>query len=291
MRNISYSQYSMFHSCKHQWKLNYIDGLKTKDSSIELIFGTAIHETVQEWLFIHYNDEKMKANVYDMVGRFRAKLMELFRTNFVTHEDGTQHPICDRPTFEEYYLDGKAILDWIKAHKNDIFPASGMILVGTEIPLNVKVTEGVTFVGFIDMVVRNRKTKDYVLYDFKTSKKGWYFQKKDYKKTDQLLLYKKFFADMESIELNAISVEFMILKRKLGQSAFDKRVTTFEPSNALPSINKTMKRFYEFIDNFDEEGNVKNMDALAPSPSESSCRFCPFRNKKNLCLVGIDIQY
>lgn len=290
-RKISYTQYSMFQACPLQWKLSYVDELKSKDSSIELIFGTAIHNTIQNWLFVHFNESKTKANVYDMVGRFKADLMELFRTNFITDPNGDKLPVCDRDTFQEYYVDGVSILDWVKDKKNDVFPASGLQLVGTEIPLNVDLKPGLTFIGFIDLVIRNPKTKEIFIYDLKTSKRGWSFQKKDTKKTDQLLLYKKFYSDVFDVPLENINVEFLILKRKLSDNKYDKRVTSFEPPNKEVSINKMMTRFNSFIDIFDDEGNIKEGTEFNPMPSESNCRFCPFRNKKDLCPKGIDIAY
>ncbi len=48
MNKISYSQYTMWANCPQAWKLKYIDGHKFDDTSINTIFGTAIHEVVQK---------------------------------------------------------------------------------------------------------------------------------------------------------------------------------------------------------------------------------------------------
>ena len=50
MSRISYSQLSMFSECPLRWKLNYIDDLSISEPSIHLLFGTAMHEVIQEFV-------------------------------------------------------------------------------------------------------------------------------------------------------------------------------------------------------------------------------------------------
>jgi hypothetical protein len=40
----------MYANCPHKWKLTYPDGNKEFDPSLHLVFGTAMHETLQSWL-------------------------------------------------------------------------------------------------------------------------------------------------------------------------------------------------------------------------------------------------
>ena len=47
-------------------KLNYMDGFRTFDPSIHLVFGTAMHETLQEWLDVLYNKSPKKATELDL---------------------------------------------------------------------------------------------------------------------------------------------------------------------------------------------------------------------------------
>ena len=50
MARVSFSQYSMWSSCPQHYKLQYIDKLSESTSNIHLVFGTAMHETLQEYL-------------------------------------------------------------------------------------------------------------------------------------------------------------------------------------------------------------------------------------------------
>ena len=49
-KSISYSQLSMYNSCPKKWSLQYRDGHKVFTSSINTVFGTAIHETIQHYI-------------------------------------------------------------------------------------------------------------------------------------------------------------------------------------------------------------------------------------------------
>ena len=49
-KTISYSQMSMYLQCPKKWALQYRDGQKIYKPSINMTFGTAIHETLQNYL-------------------------------------------------------------------------------------------------------------------------------------------------------------------------------------------------------------------------------------------------
>ena len=65
-RRISYSQWSMYERCPLNWKLAYIDGLAPFQSSINTVFGTAFHETIQYFLTIMYTKSVKEADGIDL---------------------------------------------------------------------------------------------------------------------------------------------------------------------------------------------------------------------------------
>ena len=79
MNRISYSQLSMFSECPLRWKLNYVDDLRISESNIYLIFGTAMHEVLQTYLEILYNDSAKNADLLDLNEMLRDKLIEQFK--------------------------------------------------------------------------------------------------------------------------------------------------------------------------------------------------------------------
>ena len=65
-KHISYSQLSSFENCPKQWYLTYVKNLAPYKPSIHAVFGTAMHETIQTWLDVLYNDTIKKANEMDL---------------------------------------------------------------------------------------------------------------------------------------------------------------------------------------------------------------------------------
>ena len=49
---VSYSQYAVFSGCPQRYKLEKIDRIGGYESNIHLVFGSAIHETIQDFLEI-----------------------------------------------------------------------------------------------------------------------------------------------------------------------------------------------------------------------------------------------
>ena len=92
MNRISYSQLSMYGDCPLRWKLNYVDELRIFESNIHLIFGTAMHEVLQTYLEIMYNDSIKNANLLNLEEMLRDKLIEQFK--IAEEEDGK--PPCKK---------------------------------------------------------------------------------------------------------------------------------------------------------------------------------------------------
>jgi hypothetical protein len=286
LRKVSYSQYSMWMNCPKQWKLNYVDKLKVKEDTIHTVFGTAIHETIQTWLDKHYNGTSVQANVFDTDTFLKDALIKGFQ-NATIILDGQKKFLCDQKTLMEFYADGLAIVNYVKRHKETFFPSKGYELLGVEIPLEVRLNSYIRYEGFIDIVIRNKKTSVITIFDLKTSKSGWFHEKKDPKKINQLLLYKKFFSEVYGADIDKIEVQFIILKRKVNAlNEWNKRVSTFDPSQGNPSVKKAAASFESFLkESFDEQGQPR-VDNLNPTPSESNCKFCSFKQRKDLCPEG-----
>ena len=87
MGRISYSQLSMYNECPMRWKLNYVDGLRISESNIHLIFGTAMHEVLQTYLEVMYNDTVKRADMLNLEEMLRDKLVEQVVDQFVDRSD------------------------------------------------------------------------------------------------------------------------------------------------------------------------------------------------------------
>ena len=109
MNRISYSQLSMYNDCPLRWKLNYVDDLRISESNIHLIFGTAMHEVLQTYLEIMYNDSAKNADMLNLEKMLRDKLIEQFK---IAKEADGKEP-CTKEDLNEFFVDGCNILEFI----------------------------------------------------------------------------------------------------------------------------------------------------------------------------------
>jgi hypothetical protein len=153
--------------------------------------------------------------------------------------------------------------------------------VEVEMELDIPVKNNITFVGYIDLVLREKETGKIKILDFKTSSNGWNaYQKDDYTKTSQLILYKAFYSKRFGVPLNHIDVEFFILKRKLyAQANFPQsRIQVFSPPSSNPIVSTVIGDLVTFInESFTAEGtyieNVKNYPKN-PGKDKKNCKYC-----------------
>ena len=287
MNKISYSQYSVWANCPHSWKLKYVDGVKLDDSSINTVFGTAMHEVIQDWLQHYvYQGKDTQAKSIDLYEPLKQKFISLFQEQTTTDANGNKVFLCDKKTLTDFYNQGCQILSYMQQNRQKLFPSKDVELLGIEYPIAEEIRPGVNFVGFIDILIRNTKTGKITIYDLKTSRSGWtQDQKKDPVKLNQILLYKKFISEKFNTPLEMIGTEFVILKRMISESSPYPipRVSSFEPSNGKPSVNKAWGHIEAFLNEcFDNEGNYRT-DLIKANPGKDSCKYCIFNDKEVYC--------
>jgi hypothetical protein len=282
---VSYSQYSMWATCPKQWKLAYVDKLRPRESNIYGVFGTAMHETVQEWLVetvYHPLAPDSLIQSWNLNGRFRDFLKANFTKNTTVQENGYRLFPCSMTELQQFYEEGVMILNALKRDYEKYFPLAGVELLGVELPLEFDAQEHIRFIGYLDIVLRHKGTGEVFILDIKTSTKGWYYEKKDQKKLHQLLLYKQFYGDLHDVNPEDITVRFLILTRQLQQPG-QNRIESFEPSQSKGIVSKAVNGFKSFVTGtYDLEGNVV-LESLKATPSANACRFCPFKLKSDLC--------
>ena len=139
MGRISYSQISMYNDCPLRWKLNYVDELKIRESSIHLIFGSAMHEVLQTYLNIMYMDSVKNADTLDLNKMLRDKLIEQFKS--AEEQDGK--PPCTKEELMEFFDDGILIIDFFKKRRNQYFSKRDYELIGCEVPVDLELTKNI----------------------------------------------------------------------------------------------------------------------------------------------------
>ena len=286
MKNrISYSQFSLWSQCPLRWKLNYVDDMRDFSGNIHTVFGSAMHTVLQTYLTTFYSKTITEADTLDLNDMLFTEL----KNEFIKSKDSSGDVPCTKDDLQSFYMDGVSLLDWFKKNKSMYFSKRGYELLGIEMSLNYELGEGLNFIGFMDVVIKDNVRDRIKIIDLKTSTKGWNkWMKTDKVKTDQLLLYKQFLSLQLEIPADKIDIEYFILKRKLYENVDfpQRKVQLFTPANGKPSLNRVLYKLKEFVDScFDKQGNYL-LKEYNTNESKKTCRFCEF-NQTEYCDKGI----
>jgi hypothetical protein len=281
-RSVSYSQFSMWAKCPHQWYLTYVEKKQPYQASIHTVFGTAFHETLQQYITVMYEQSGAAADKMDLDAIFQERFREVYASEYKAA--GTHFTNAEE--MADFFDDGIAILKWIKARRNKIFTIRRMKLLGIELPLLLKVANNIYYKAFIDFALYDEDLNKVYIYDIKTSTRGWSdSEKRDDQKTAQVLLYKEYFSRQFGWDVEQIEVEFFIVKRKIYEEAEYPipRVQSFKPASGKTKRRQTIERFEDFIkDCFDEVGKPQ-IKSYIKNVGESACKWCPYNNSNELC--------
>jgi hypothetical protein len=287
-KRVSFSQFSWWLKCPHKWYLDYVQGHKQFEDSVNTCFGTAIHETFQHYLKTLYTETVEVADSINMYDYFKTAFEnELKRTELKYTED----------EYTEFVFDGEDIIKEFSETANRIkhFPKEKYELIDIELEIEMPIKNNINFIAYVDLVLREKKSGNIKIFDFKTSSRGWNdYMKDDYTKTSQLILYKAFYSKKFNVPLHNIDVEFFILKRKLLENVKypQSRIQLFTPRHTNSVIADTINTFVEFLDkSFTSDGNyivdVKNFPKN-PGERKKNCTYCP--HKKIRCNQKPDIE-
>lgn len=282
---VSWTQFSNWMECPHRWYLMWQEGHK-QPPTIHLIFGTAIHETLQEYLERMYNQSIKSADEFDMVQDFQERMVKLYDE---THKQIGNH-YSSRKEILEFIEDGFAIIDFFEKYRQSHFSKNGYQLLGIEMPLLIspsKKNPKIKLFSKLDVVLWDEEMHRIKILDIKTSTAGWSkWAKQDKGKTNQLVLYKSWFAKQYNVPDDNVDVEYFIVKRKINEdapyAAMKNRIQRFSPPSGKTTQNKLNKMLVEFIEeNF--EGNKYKEKQHEKRASDKTCKWCPFKDNSNLC--------
>ena len=287
-RKISYSQFSMYSQCPKHWELAYAKNLRTFSQSIHTIFGTAMHETMQNYLTVMYEQSAKAADEIDINAYLKDQMFNLYKEAV---EKIGEH-FSNKFELGEFYEDGVAILDWFKRKRGQYFSRKNEELIGIEVPIYHPVADSndkIMMLGYLDVVMRDKRTDKITIIDIKTSTMGWNkYQKADKNKTSQLVLYKKYFAEQYGYDPEKIDIKYMIVKRKLIEAAMfpQKRITEFSPASGKPTRNKLARSIDEFVKSSFKADGSYNLDREYPAvagKNNKNCKYCEFKDQPDLC--------
>ena len=280
-KRVSFSQYSMWSKCPHQYYLNYILGKRIYDPSLNTCFGTAIHYALQTYIEKLYKESFEVADALNLNKLFKEK----FDEELVKSKEQNKNFTYTDDEYTEFFYNSEDILRAFLNTSTRIkhFPNNKYEFIGTELTLDAKLRNNVEFVAYVDLILKEKSTGKIKIYDFKTSTLGWRDSKKEDPATyEQILLYKAFYSKKFGVPLNDIEVEFFILKRKLYENVDfpQSHIQLYRPTHTHAAVAETLNSFSNFINEcFTVKGeyNVNGKYPKIPGKNKKNCTYCPHK--------------
>ena len=288
-KNISHSQISIYKSCPYRWKLQYVDKTRKFSDNIHSVFGKAIHTSIQGYLDVMYGQSIVKANELDLEKTFQESFMEEYNKSY---KSNNKIHFSSAVEMREFYDEGVEILRFFKKKRGRYFSKKGWSLVGCEIPIVIQPNRrfnNVLYMGYLDIVLYHKDTNRFHIIDLKTSTRGWGDrEKKDIGKVAQIIAYKSYFASQYNIPIEDVTVEFLVLKRKLIENCDfpQTRIQSFIPASGKNKIKQSQDIVDAFLNEcFNESGSIRERE-YPKTPEKWSCTFCPYSDDEELCGLG-----
>lgn len=277
--HVSYSSISTYGKCPKLWELQYLRNEVPFTQNIYTCFGTAMHETIQEWLTVMYHDSVKNANNIDLSKLLYANMVKSYRMGKAMM-NGDHFSSADE--LQQFWLDGKHILNFLSKKRSAYFSTKTMMLAGVETLLYQEIKPGVMFKGLVDLVFYHPNNDTWTIMDIKTSTAGWRDkQKKNPNLTAQVILYKEFFAKQFGVDKDKINVEFFIVKRRVPAEAdyavMQRRVQEFRPNAGPRKTKQVLTQMQNFIaDVINDNGEYVDKEYKCNNPF-GKCEHCsPF---------------
>ena len=250
--HISFSALKNWVFCPFYHKITYIDHIRGFLGNEYTAFGTAIHTICEKKLL----KEEIKDPVAEFNSQFISELSKLpaeieLNTKLIT-DMGEQ---------------ARTLIPVIEPSFYDTF--EGCEIVSTEEQLMEEIDDtGILFKGYIDAVIKTPDGK-YHIIDWKTCSWGWDARKRsDPMVTYQLTLYKIFFAQKHSLELDKIETHFALLKR----TAKKDKVEIFRVTSGNKKMQNAKSILSKAIFNIKKENFIKD---------RRSCAKCDFHKTEH----------
>jgi len=246
----SHSRLSTYEQCPYQYKLKYIDKIKTEKETIEAFLGSRVHDTL-EWLYRQVNMEKIPS-LKEVLKKYKEKWEKEFNDSIKITKDFS---------VKNYYDKGvKFIKNYYEKHKPF---DENTIDIEKRIVVNLDDKGKYKLVGYIDRLVYNEKTGEYEIHDYKTNNK--LKTQENLNQDKQLALYSIAINDMYP-DTNKICLVWHFL-------AFDKEFCSYRNNKEIEKLKKDTIKIIKEIEN-----HIKSEREWKPKKS-NLCNWCDYQDR------------
>lgn len=250
IEKISYSSLVDFSYCGKYYENVHLKKLKTFKGSIDTHFGTLLHEYVQKVLL-----NKLEVS-------YAAKRFQEIWDRYCKW-----HRIDDK--YKAWARVGEKIIQYIKGFLLSKF--GKYTVKAVEYKIKHQLPEfSQYFKGFIDLVLE-LENGNIEIVDIKTAGSSFFFNKyRDKIKDYQITLYKKFYSELEKVELDKINTSFLV---------FEKNVESKTPIVLIPvgsgevKISNAEDWLKSSLININKNRFIKNFSSCLKFGEKYPCEF------------------
>lgn len=263
---MSYTHFSLYKECGHRYLLENIIEQEESLPTIYSLFGDAIHDTLKKGVENGLNEE-------ERINNFKYVFTKLVKDYLIETQEYNK--------LETFLNQGIEILKLIPTDRL----SEKYIFIGAEHVISETLYKNYIFVGFIDLVLKDKKTGKYVIIDWKTSTAPWDIENKlkDEVFVSQMKFYKYFYAKKKRIPLKDIECKYIVLSRykeKNNEDAGYGHIENVEIETDEQSIEIVLEELAKttrdiFIRKIFTKAKLENR--------KNSCYFCPFKDSHMFC--------
>ena len=265
--HISFSELNQYRDCGHKHLLEKYLKLVISPTSIHLIFGNSIHSAIEVGIRDGLDVEKR-------VEHFN----HLFRKEMMDKMLGTK----DYSDLENFSKQGEHILRILSTEKI----LQKYDLIGVEMSLYENLFNNFHFKGFIDLILKDKKTGRILIIDWKTSGEQWDVQKKKKNKVfmAQMRLYKYFYARKFNVDINEIDCKYIVLNRLKNKKCPELGFGDLQPVEIFSTNDDIMEAVKLVADTLrDIHLNKEFKKAKFETGKTGNCFFCPYKTNPTFC--------
>jgi len=265
--HISFSEINQYKDCGHKHLIEKYLKLAISPTSIHLIFGNSIHSAIEVGIRDSLNLEQRLSH---FTNTFTKEMMDKMMG---TKEYNTE--------LDNFTKQGQNILTLLSTEKI----LEKYDLIGVEMALYEKLFSNFHFKGFIDLILKDKKTGRILIIDWKTSGELWDVEKKKKDKVfmAQMRLYKYFYARKFNVPINDIDCKYVVLNRlqlkKCPELGYGK-IQTVEIFSTDEDILEAVTLVAETLRNIHLNKKFEKAKLIG---KKNSCFFCPYKANPTLC--------